>query len=55
MDQKRCCVCQNKIITENWEICDYGWICKTCKNKCPEHCAPCPVEMKELELYGEEF
>lgn len=54
-EMKICCVCKCEIINDDYEICDQGWICKTCKHNCPVNCLPCPVEMWELELHGEEF
>lgn len=54
-EAKICCICKNEITGSAYDICDQGWICKTCKDNCPENCLPCPVEMRELELHGEEF
>lgn len=51
----KCCVCKHEITDTEHDICDQGRICKTCKSKCPVNCLPCPVEMGELELHGEEF
>jgi hypothetical protein len=54
-DELVCCLCEKKISFQDMVLCDHGYVCKSCKNNCPANCQPCPIEMKELEAFGEVF